>query len=70
MADPSHLTQSGAVTPTLIAADRISGVRESAPMVPSRAVTAVAGRLSQLAVAVAVAPFAVLTVLFLGPDTV
>ena len=57
------------VTPPLIDADSQSGVVESAPTLPSRAVSAVSGRLAQLACAVAVAPFAVLTVLFVGGDS-
>ena len=43
-------------------------VLQSAPAIPSGAVTAVSGRLAQMACAVAVAPFAILTVLFLGGD--
>lgn len=35
-----------------------------------RAVTAVSGRLAQLACAVAVAPFAILTVLFVGTESI
>lgn len=59
----------GSVTPPLLDADSVPGVAQSAPGIPSRAVAAVSGRLAQLACAVAVAPFAVLTVLFLSPDS-
>lgn len=69
MVDSALLMQSCPVTSPLIAADSFSGVLKSAPAKPSRASTAVPGRLAQLACAVAVAPFSILTVLFLGPDS-
>jgi len=58
------------VTPPLLDVDRSSGVVEGVPAVPSRAATVVSGRLAQLTCAVAIAPFAILTVLFFGGDTI
>ena len=58
------------MTPPLLDADSVSGVLESAPALPSRAFRASSGRLAQLACAVAVAPFTILTVLFLGNEPV
>jgi hypothetical protein len=70
MVNGAHLMHSCPVTPPLLDADSVSGVVESAPALPFRTVTAVYGRLGQLACAVAVAPFAILTVLFVGGEPV
>ena len=69
MRNAAHLMHDGPVTPPLLDADSVPGVAQGAPAFPSRAVTAMSGRLAQLACAVAVAPFAILTVLFLSPDS-
>jgi hypothetical protein len=66
----ARLTHSCPVTSPLIDADSVSGVLESASALPSRALRASSGRLAQLACAVAVAPFTILTVLFLGNEPV
>ena len=69
MENSAHLMHAYAVTSPLLDADGGPGVVQSALALPPRAVTAVSGRFAQLACAVAVAPFAILTVLFLGPDS-
>jgi len=69
MENSTHLMHSCPVTPPLLDADSVPGVSSIVPAIPSRAVAALSGRFAQLACAVAVAPFAVLTVLFLGPDS-
>jgi hypothetical protein len=76
MENRARLLHSCPVTPPLIDADSGSGVAESAagalstPGIASRAGSVVSGRIGQLACAVAVAPFAILTVLFLGNEPV